>query len=231
MSANIYQLVDQQSNAKKEDTIAFIFKHGKKRSCIKDEVIITEGGLASTVFIILTGKVQVYRKDLLNNIVIISESGDGDIFGEMGIFLDRKRSASVKALVDTVVMEFTNADFVKAILNIPDLMYRLFKCFAENITSMNDLLNRMSELNVIKTIVSYFLKINIESKDESGKITVSLLTLSKELYLTNEQIYSALQYLKKINALEHFSVLAGSIFTFQIKNEKIFELLMSQKLQ
>ncbi|MDD3501512.1 MAG: cyclic nucleotide-binding domain-containing protein, partial [Candidatus Cloacimonetes bacterium] len=219
MSTNIYELVDQLGKGKKEDTFAFIFQHGKKRLLKKDEVIIVEGSLANAVFILLTGEAQVYRKDHLNNIVVIANLADGHIFGEMGIFLDRKRTASVKALVDSVVMEFTNADFIKALLNIPDLMYRLFKSFAQNLANMNELLNKMHELNVIKTLSSHFLKINMESEDKNNKIMVSIPTLSKELNLSSEQLYSALQFLKKINLLESFTVVAGSTFSFYIQNE------------
>ncbi len=126
MNANIFDLVGQISNKKKEDTVSFILKRGKKRVFQKDELIVTEGSFSNAVYIILTGKVQVFRKDLINNHVVITYLKDGDIFGEMGIFLDRKRSASVISVTEVVLAEFTNAEFVKALLEIPDLMYRLF---------------------------------------------------------------------------------------------------------
>jgi len=230
MHANLYDLIGQFSNKKKEDTISFIMKHGKKRVFQKEELIVTEGSLSSTVYIILTGKVQVFRKDLLNNTVVITYLTDGDIFGEMGIFLDRKRSASVISVTEVVLAEFTNAEFVKALLEIPDLMYRLFQSFAQNLTQMNDKLNRMSELSVIKMLTGYFLISNLSDIQIPDKFTVSISELAKTLNLSSEQVYAGLQYLKRNDILEDFKVLGGSFFTFRIQKEKIFTLLKSSQL-
>jgi CRP/FNR family cyclic AMP-dependent transcriptional regulator len=230
MNTNIFDLVGQISNKKKEDTVSFILKRGKKRVFQKEELIVTEGSFSNAVYIILTGKVQVFRKDLLNNHVIITYLSDGDIFGEMGIFLDRKRSASVISVTEVVLAEFTNAEFVKALLEIPDLMYRLFQSFAQNLTQMNDKLNRMTELTVIKMLAGHFLTGQVKDLDLPDKVTVSIKELSTELNLSSEQVYAGLQYLKRNDILEDFKVLGGSFFTFRIQKEKIFDLLKSSQL-
>lgn len=230
MHTNIFDLVGQISNKKKEDTVSFILKRGKKRVYQKEELIVTEGSFSNAVYIILTGKVQVFRKDLLNNHVIITYLTDGDIFGEMGIFLDRKRSASVISVTEVVLAEFTNAEFVKALLEIPDLMYRLFQSFAQNLTQMNDKLNHMTELSVIKMLAGHFLIGHVKDMEIPEQITISIKELSTDLNLASEQVYAGLQYLKRNDILEDFKVLGGSFFTFKIKKEKIFTLLKSSQL-
>ncbi len=148
----------------------------------------------------------------------------------MGIFLDRKRSASVISVTEVVLAEFTNAEFVKALLEIPDLMYRLFQSFAQNLTQMNDKLNRMTELTVIKMLAGHFLTGQVKDLDLPDKVTVSIKELSTELNLSSEQVYAGLQYLKRNDILEDFKVLGGSFFTFRIQKEKIFTLLKSSQL-
>lgn len=225
MPANIFELMGELGKNKREDTIAFIMRFGKKRPFRTNEIIVTEGSSSNTVYIILSGNVEVFRKDILNDIVLIATLGEGDIFGEMGIFLDRKRTASIKAISEVVLAEFTNADFVKALLEIPDLMYRLFRSFAFNITLMNEKMSRMNELVVLKTIANKFLLASHPELSFNEEYKISTHELADELKISHDQVYSCLQYMKKNQIIDNLRVVGGSLFQFKINPKKLFDIL------
>ncbi len=95
---------------------------------------------------------------------------------------------------------------------------------------MNDKLNHMTELAVIKMLAGHFLISHVKDMELPEKVTISIKELASDLNLASEQVFAGLQYLKRNDILEDFKVLGGSFFTFKIKKEKIFDLLKSSQL-
>jgi small-conductance mechanosensitive channel/CRP-like cAMP-binding protein len=61
------------------------------------EVIVREGAEGDSLFVVLAGRVEV-SKELDGKPVVVRELGGGEVFGEMTLFLDAPRSATVRAL-------------------------------------------------------------------------------------------------------------------------------------
>lgn len=67
------------------------------------EYIFREGDTGSEVYIIQSGTVEVI-KDLEDAEVILATLKKGDFFGEMALFGDNKRSASIRAKTPTALV-------------------------------------------------------------------------------------------------------------------------------
>ncbi len=65
----------------------------------KDEVIFYEGSEGSQIYIILEGKIGIYKDDKL-----IGELSTGECVGEMGLFTKKPRSATAKSLTKTKLL-------------------------------------------------------------------------------------------------------------------------------
>lgn len=66
------------------------------KSFKKSEVIVQEGDLSDEMFIIVHGSAEVLKADAK-----VAVRNRGDVFGEMGIFDNAPRSATIRALEDT----------------------------------------------------------------------------------------------------------------------------------
>jgi|GEM_PF-1681769 len=68
-------------------------------------VIITEGDITQSLFIILEGEVGVYKQDKdSGEDILFTTLGEGDEFGELSLIIKQERSASVRAQGDVVVL-------------------------------------------------------------------------------------------------------------------------------
>lgn len=90
------------SPANDRDFVDALAALGIERVVEKGSVIVNEGETGGSLFVIRSGRVQVYSRASGDKQVLIDEHGPGDHFGEMS--LDGSvRSASVRALERSVI--------------------------------------------------------------------------------------------------------------------------------
>ena len=80
------------------------------------KVIVTEGEQGDAMYVVKDGALQVSTVDKNGNNVILAQLGEGDIFGEVALITGKERTATVKALKQSRLMELKKADF-KDIVN------------------------------------------------------------------------------------------------------------------
>jgi CRP-like cAMP-binding protein len=74
------------------------------------EMIIREGDTGDSLYVITEGRVGVFRHDDFGNEVWVANLEEGSFFGEFGFFSNARRFASVRAQVETTVLELTKRD-------------------------------------------------------------------------------------------------------------------------
>ncbi|MDH5409310.1 MAG: cyclic nucleotide-binding domain-containing protein [Gammaproteobacteria bacterium] len=120
-------------------TAQMLFSQGAKKNFLKDQYIIREGHSDKTVFILLSGEVEVLKKDKEGvNQVVAKLSEGGTILGEMSIFLDEPRSSSVRISKDAVALAYTGEKFLTAVINTPDLALRILKSLSSKLKATSD---------------------------------------------------------------------------------------------
>ena len=105
----------------------------KKRSFKKDEIIIKEGDLSFDWYVLVSGRIGVYKGELLMN----EFSERGVIFGELSGLLARPRTATMKALEDSEVM-MVESSIDEVIRNHPDIANKILISLAERLAKTTD---------------------------------------------------------------------------------------------
>lgn len=96
-------------------------------------VLINEGETASTMFILLSGKLGVFKGDMK-----ISEFNEkGVIVGEMSSLLSEKRTATIKALEDCLVMEL-KAGIDELLSDYPEIAKKIMINLAQRLKKTTD---------------------------------------------------------------------------------------------
>jgi len=79
------------------------------------EMIIREGDLGRSVYIILDGRVKVFTRDDVGNELPLATLGVGQFFGEMSLVSGKPRSSSVTAMELSVLVELSYGSMAKVI--------------------------------------------------------------------------------------------------------------------
>jgi small-conductance mechanosensitive channel len=88
------------------------------------EAIMLEGAPGESLYHLLRGRVEVLKRMAADRIVPVRQLVPGDVFGEMTLFLNAPRSATVRAVEECLLLR-VNRECVRALLEEnPDLLER-----------------------------------------------------------------------------------------------------------
>jgi len=86
----------------------------------KDDTIVSEGELDPYFFAVIKGNVHVSKIQENGKEVFIGSLGQGDIFGEAGIFLKMHRTATVKSTENTIILRIHRKNMLEFIQKHPE---------------------------------------------------------------------------------------------------------------
>ena len=109
------------------------------------DTIVREGDPGNSMYVIQDGKVEVVRS-LNGKAVRLAVLGQGDFFGEISLFRNEKRSATVRAMGDVRVITVERRIFLRRLNEDVTLAFQIFQTMASRIKEMN------SELVVLKSV-------------------------------------------------------------------------------
>jgi CRP/FNR family transcriptional regulator, cyclic AMP receptor protein len=106
------------------------------------DIIVSEGDEGDEAFIIYSGRVEVYRKLADETFASLNVLGPGEMFGEMALFGDGFRTASVKAIQETIVGVITKEKLYDIVREFPDIAIEILKVQTRRFSKME---NRLME--------------------------------------------------------------------------------------
>jgi CRP-like cAMP-binding protein len=103
------------------------------------DTIFEENSIGKEMYIILTGNAKVIKKkDGAGTTLATLE--EGDFFGEMSLFDNSPRSATVKALGDIKLLEINQKNFLKKISRDPSLAFRMLEKMSQRIRNSDEII-------------------------------------------------------------------------------------------
>lgn len=105
----------------------------------KGDIILKEDSIGDAIYFIVSGKVKVY-KAIEGEEVELGVLGTKDFFGEMSMFLQNKRSASVQALEDTEILLGSKNEFIETIKKNPNKAILVISTLVKRIKKGHDII-------------------------------------------------------------------------------------------
>ena len=106
------------------------------------EAIISEGTQDSNaMYFLMEGSVSVYKAHGKPNELHLATLNPGEIFGEMALFLNEPRTASVIAKTETVVLEVERSNVMKFMELNPNISYTLIETLCMRLRNVLNNLN------------------------------------------------------------------------------------------
>lgn len=102
----------------------------RSRRFARDEVIFHRDDPASHLYVIVAGTVKIALPDENGREVVVAMERGGDEFGELALFDDSPRSATVTALAETECLLLARDDFMEALDRNHDAMRQMLGLLA-----------------------------------------------------------------------------------------------------
>jgi CRP-like cAMP-binding protein len=114
------------------------------RSFEPGQVVFREGDASDTCYIVREGQARAIRSHSDGRTITLASFGPGDIFGELAMFEDENRSATVEAVEPTSVVAVLGPDMRRLMGEHPQIATRLVIALGRRLREMNERLSRQS---------------------------------------------------------------------------------------
>lgn len=136
-----------------DEEIAFLTERAAMRTYPKGAIIVNEGDEGNSLFVIQSGSVKAYLGDDKGREVILSTQGPGEYFGELALFDEAPRSASVAALESCKVLIVTKAQLQETIRERPQISLALLKGLSMRVRMLTESVRSLALLDVFGRLV------------------------------------------------------------------------------
>jgi uncharacterized membrane protein len=124
-----------------------------ERSYTAGQSVFAQGDQGSSMYVILSGAVQIFLPPKGDEPrVVLKDSRTGEYFGELSLFDDKPRSASVEAVVETKLLELTREDFGDHLSRSKNAAMAILAEMAERLRETNAMLSQRAARDVVKEI-------------------------------------------------------------------------------
>jgi CRP/FNR family transcriptional regulator len=108
------------------------------------QVIFREGDASDTCYVVESGHARAVREHADGRSIALAHFGPGDIFGELAMFDDELRSATVEAIEEVDAIAILGADMRRLLREHADISYKLVIALGRRLRETNERLARQS---------------------------------------------------------------------------------------
>jgi CRP/FNR family transcriptional regulator, cyclic AMP receptor protein len=108
------------------------------------QAVFREGDQSDTCYIVREGHARAVRSHGDGRTITLATFGPGDIFGELAMFEDERRSATVEAIEPISVVAVLGPDMRRLMIEHPEISTRLVIALGRRLREMNERLSRQS---------------------------------------------------------------------------------------
>ena len=146
------------------------------------QIVFHEGDDSDTCYVVRSGKLRALRGNGDGRAITLANFGPGDIFGELAMFDDERRSATVEALEPAEVIAILGADMRRLLREHSDIAVKLIVALGRRLRETNERLARQSFQTVQSRVATVLLQLVAAAREQgAGTEDVLITTTQAEL--------------------------------------------------
>jgi CRP/FNR family transcriptional regulator, cyclic AMP receptor protein len=116
------------------------------------DIVFSKGDVGSSMYVVQSGAVQIYLPSADKDAppVVLKDLRTGEYFGELSLFDNKPRSASVRAMVDTVLLELTREELGEHLGRSPKAAMTILTEMGERLRETNAMLSQRATTDANK---------------------------------------------------------------------------------
>jgi CRP-like cAMP-binding protein len=120
-----------------DDALAKVVEAGRDVEMRRGDVLFREGDDPDELFVVVSGRIAIANKSIDGRESMVALMEEGDLFGEMGLFDGRGRSAEARALETSVVTAVPYGPVRNLYQDDPALLWRVVAMLAGRLRTMD----------------------------------------------------------------------------------------------
>ena len=132
------------------------------------EVVFREGDASDTCYIVRTGRARAIREHPDGRSITLAHFGPGEIFGELAMFDDERRSATIEAIEETEAIAILGGDMRRLLREHPDIAVKLISALGRRLRETNERLARQSFQTVQSRVASVLAQLVAAAREEGA---------------------------------------------------------------
>lgn len=142
-----------------------------------EAVVFREGESSSTCYVIRSGHACALREHPDGRVITLARFGPGDIFGELAMFDDNRRSATIQALDALEVIAILGPDMRRLMTEHPGIAVKLITGLARKLRETNERVAGLSfqtvQTRLAKVLSQLVQAARAEGAEDAGVVIVS----------------------------------------------------------
>jgi len=165
------------------------------RAFPRGAVIFREGDQSDTCYVVSAGGARAVREHGDGRAIALAHFGPGDIFGELAMFDDERRSATVETLEDSELVAILGADMRRLIREHPDLAVKLVISLGRRLRETNERLSRQSFQTVQSRVAEVLSQLCRQAAPDGARDVLVTITQADIAQLAGSSRESASRFL------------------------------------
>jgi CRP/FNR family transcriptional regulator len=132
------------------------------------QVIFREGDESDTCYVVRRGHCRAIRENTDGRTIALAHFGPGDIFGELAMFDDERRSATIETLDDVAAIAIAGSDMRRLLREHADIAVKLVIGVARRLREANQRLTNQSFQTVQSRVAGVLLRLVEQAQAEGA---------------------------------------------------------------
>ena len=146
------------------------------------QVIFREGDSSDTCYVVRRGHARAVRENADGRTIALAHFGPGDIFGELAMFDDERRSATVETLDAVEAIAIAGSDMRRLLREHHDISVKLVIALGRRLREANERLTRQSFQTVQSRVAAVLGQLVGQARSEgAGERDISITATQADL--------------------------------------------------
>ena len=151
-----------------DDELARVIEVTVPRRFDPGEIVFREGDESDTCYVVRAGHARAIREHSDGRSITLATFGPGDIFGELAMFDNEKRSATIEAIGRTEVIAILGGDMRRLLRQHPDIAVKLIGALGRRLRETNERLARQSFQTVQSRVAAVLAQLVAAARSEGA---------------------------------------------------------------
>jgi CRP/FNR family transcriptional regulator len=131
-------------------------------------VVFREGDASDTCYVVRTGHARAIREHSDGRAITLANFGPGDIFGELAMFEDERRSATVETLDAVEAVAILGADMRRLMRETPEIAVGVVVSLGRRLRAANERIASQSFQTVQSRVATVLTQLVVEAQAEGA---------------------------------------------------------------